>query len=135
MNPQRIQESLIKHEGWKDTAYKDHLGNWTIGVGHLLSRPISPVAIKQILEDDIFEAVAELNRAFPDWNLHSDNVQNVLVELMFNLGAPNLGKFKKMWAALDERDYMQAAEEMLDSLWADQVGQRAETLADRMREG
>jgi lysozyme len=59
----------------------------------------------------------------------------VLVELVFNLGMPRLLGFKKMWAALDRKDYAAAADEMMDSKWAQQVKGRAKTLSDKMRQG
>jgi len=62
-------------------------------------------------------------------------MQKVLIEIVFKLGMLRLSGFKKMLAALDSRDYAQAAKEMEDSKWAKQVGARAQTLAKQMREG
>ena len=61
--------------------------------------------------------------------------QCVLVEMIFNMGVANVLKFKHMLKALAEKDYKRAAEEMLDSRWAEQVGERAKTLAKIMEEG
>jgi len=44
-------------------------------------------------------------------------------------------KFEKMLAALKIGDWDTAANEMRNSRWAEQVGQRAVTLATMMREG
>jgi lysozyme len=135
MNLAELRESLIKHEGWRNTVYTCTAGKPTIGVGHCLERPISVLAINQILSDDINDCIAEMDRAFNGWRNHDDARQNVLLELLFNLGAPRLAEFKRMWAALQAKDYAQAASELLDSKWAKQVGNRAVTLAERMRTG
>lgn len=129
-------DSLIKHEDVKLYMYVCPAGKQTIGVGHNLERPISREAAMQILLDDIEEAKNELNRAFPRWAEDINQVrQEVLIEMCFNIGAPRLSSFKKMWGALKAFDFDKAADEMLDSRWADQVGQRAETLSLKMRIG
>jgi len=124
--------SLELHEGVRDKPYKDSVGILTIGVGHNLERPISPAAIRQILMDDINDCTRELDRALPDWRSHDNVRQNVLVEMVFNLGMPRLLKFKNFMAHLSARNYKAAAGEMLNSTWATQVGKRARTLAAMM---
>ncbi len=52
---------------------------------------------------------------------------------MFNMGLPRLSKFKKMKAAVDDRDWDAAANEMESSRWYRQVPNRAERLIERMR--
>ena len=49
--------------------------------------------------------------------------------MAFNLGWPRLSRFKNMIEALKAGDYGRAADEALDSKWADQVGTRAERIA------
>ena len=60
-------------------------------------------------------------------------MKNILSNMHYNLGLTRLLKFKKMWAALEDNDFNTAADEMLDSRWATQVPNRANRLADRMR--
>lgn len=135
MNFTKVKQSLKAHEGLRNLPYEDTEGNLTIGVGHSLETPLSARAIETILEDDIHLHMQELDRVLPQWRTHSDNVQDTLLELAFNLGAPRLLTFKKMLKALDNRDYLTASAEMLDSKWAVQVGKRAETLAEAMANG
>ena len=59
----------------------------------------------------------------------------VLLDMAFNMGVPRLGKFKKMWAAIEDGDMNEASKQALDSRWADQVGRRAESLAERLISG
>ncbi len=135
MNLDALRASLIKHEGVRNLPYEDSLGYETIGCGHLLSNPISKTAINQILDDDINSAIAHLERYFRTWRNHNDARQNVLIEMMFNMGARRLGGFKLMWAALERQDYVEAARQMLDSQWSKQVKGRAVTLAKIMESG
>ncbi len=55
--------------------------------------------------------------------------------MAFNLGMAGLLKFQKMITAIGCMDYGGAADEMLDSRWARQVGRRAQRLAEMMRTG
>jgi lysozyme len=52
--------------------------------------------------------------------------------MCFNLGHPRFSKFKKFIYAMQVSDWERAAEEMMDSKWATQVGDRAKRLRDRM---
>lgn len=135
MNMPDLISSLIQHEGYKKTIYTCTAGKPTIGVGHNLETPISDAAIMQILRDDIDDCIEDLDKAKANWRDHSETRQNVLVEMCFNLGMPRLKRFEKMWHALANKNYDRASDEMLRSGWAVQVGQRAKTLADRMRAG
>jgi lysozyme len=57
------------------------------------------------------------------------------MDMAFNMGVPRLCKFKNMWAAIHEDDFITAAKEMLDSRWANQVKSRATKLAHAMHHG
>ena len=87
-----------------------------------------------MLMEDIRNVAIELadNRIYEKLD---DARQTVLANMAFNLGMSRLGKFKKMWAALSRQDYQKAADEMMDSRWARQVGVRAKRLEAIMRTG
>ena len=109
-------------------------GYKTIGVGHNLeAKPISERAAMVILEDDIDDCVKDLDGFSSYWRQLAPPVRPILINMCFNLGITRLKGFKRMWAALEARDYATAADEMLDSKWAKQVGNRAQELADKMR--
>lgn len=132
MNLETLKKSLKAHEGVKASLYKDTEGHITGGVGHNFDNPLPEKLIDLILDFDVTVAIEELDRAFPSWRIHSTARQNVLIELMFNLGAPRLGQFTRFWFALSHKDYVTAAKELLQSKWATQVKGRANTLADRL---
>ena len=87
-----------------------------------------------MLENDIKRVQKELE-SIEGFSLLSEPRQRIIAEMIFNLGKRNLMKFKNMWKAIQLQDWNRAANEMLDSLWAKQVGKRASRLAARMRTG
>lgn len=135
MNKPLLIESLRRHEGLSLTPYKCTAGYLTIGFGLNLDAGITLKEAYMLLESRIEQSCQELDKGFPGWREHPEHVQNVLIEMQYNLGRPRLAQFKKMWAALANDDYDTAAKEMLNSKWAEQVGQRAVTLSRQMAEG
>jgi lysozyme len=136
VNRERLVESIKKHEGLSLKPYRCTADKLTIGYGRNLDDVgISNAEALAMLENDIESCCKELDKNFPGWRGHDDIRQNVLVEMRFNIGMAGLNKFTKMWAALDAKDYNEAAKQMLLSQWAVQVGQRAKTLSDRMKAG
>ena len=110
-------------------------GNLTLGVGHLCSNPISYAAATQILEDDIISTMGQMNGHIEWWATLNDTRQRVLASMAFNMGIDGLLGFQHMLAAAKAGDFAKAADEMLDSKWAKQVGARAIRLAQMMRTG
>lgn len=138
MNEERLREALGVDEGRRARIYQDTATppRWTGGVGRNLSdKGFHQDEIDLMLKNDIAEAVAELDRVVPWWRCLNDARQNVLANMMFNLGAPRLMGFRKFLAYAEAGRYDAAAGEMLDSTWARQVGARALRLADLMRKG
>ena len=156
-NKQVLIDKLIESEGMVLSVYQDTLGIDTIGIGrNLEDRGISKEeldaldipTIGHIYEYGITEADAvylakndveivenELLNAHPCVAELDAVRQLVLVDMAFNMGVPRLRKFKKMWAAIHEKDFMTAAKEMLDSRWANQVKSRSHRLANKMHHG
>jgi len=133
-----VKKALERDEGRIPYAYQDSEGYWTIGVGHLIDKRLGgrlpEHIIDALLEYDIELAIAEA-RAFLWFEELSDARKAVIVNMMFNLGLRKFKGFKRMIAALERGDYEAAADEMLDSKWARQVGPRAVRLAQQMRAG
>ena len=140
---QRVYEQLKIDEGVVYEVYLDHLGYPTLGVGHLIleddlefgadiGTPVSETRVKVLFDVDLNTAVRECEALYEEWDTFPEEVQEILVNMMFNCGRTRLSKFKNMNAALSERDWIGASEEMVDSLWYRQVGARAERLVERM---
>ena len=124
------------HEGERLKPYRCTAGKLTIGVGRNLDdRGITREESAMLLDNDIRLLEIELFRALP-WASALDDVrQRVLLDMAFNLGLPGLLQFKRTLEAIRIGQYQQAATMMLDSLWARQVGQRAERLSRMMATG
>lgn len=134
MNIERIKSTLTKHEGLKLDMYKCSAGVWTIGVGHNLEdKGISKRVAAMLLEDDINDALVDLERNIIYFYDLPEAAQEALVNLAFNMGIPRLMQFKKTLAYLRSGDYKKAADELLDSRYASQVGYRALEVAQMIR--
>lgn len=135
-----IRDKLVSElnidEARRKKAYRDSVGKLSIGVGRNLDdRGLRDSEIDFMLSNDIDEVADELDRAMPWWRSMNDARQNVLANMCFNLGLDRLQGFKNTLASMRAGKYDEAAEGMLDSLWARQVGERAKRLAARMRKG
>ena len=145
MNREAVFEQLKIDEGVVYEIYKDHLGYPTFGVGHLVKAsdpeqgqevgtPVSEERVKACFEEDLDISIDECKALFKEqWEKYPGELQEVLVNMMFNLGRPRLSKFKKFIGAINESDWDKAAIEMMDSRWAVQVGPRANRLRDRVK--
>lgn len=135
----KLKEQLKIDEGVKYEIYEDHLGYATFGIGHLITdadeeygwpigTKVSEDRVNEVFKTDVQKFINETQKVFPDLINKPDNIQIVLINMCFNLGAPRLSKFKKFIAAINDEQWIEAAVEMMDSRWARQVGQRAERL-------
>ena len=143
MNIDRVRKQLEIDEGVVYEIYNDHLGYPTFGIGHLVRKTdpeyglmvgdsVSKERVQEAFEADLTVACNECSILYYDWHKFPDEVQEILVNMMFNLGRPRLSKFRNMKKALDKRDWKLAAVEGRDSLWYRQVSNRAERLMTRM---
>ena len=129
-------DTLVRHEGLRRLAYEDSVGVLTIGVGRNIEEVgLSDDEIYYLLKNDIRRCETELDNSFR-WYKDLDQVrQEAMINLCFNLGITKLRKFKNALRAMEVKDYEDAADEFLDSLWATQVGQRAVEVAEMIRTG
>lgn len=141
-----LVEQLKKDEGLRLKAYKDTVGVWTIGYGHT-GPEVKPGLVwteaqaEAALVEDILEHNAKLAAALP-WVSGLDPVRRrVLQNMAFNLGLGSASKgtgllgFKNTLEFVRTGQYDKAADGMLASKWARQVGNRAVRLAKQMRTG
>ena len=140
----RVFEQLKIDEGVVYEVYKDHLGYETFGVGHLIlesdpehGKPVgtgvSEDRIASAFEHDLDIAISECLVLYKEsWEGFPDEVREILINMMFNMGRPRLSQFKKMNAALEAGDWKTASVEGRDSRWYEQVGNRANRLMSRL---
>ena len=147
LNREAVFEQLKIDEGVVYELYNDHLGYPTFGVGHLVLKgdeefgqpigtPVDKERVRNCFERDLDIAISECELLYEDGRFGDlpDEVQQILVNMMFNMGRTRLSKFKKMHKAILESDWKTAAVEGRDSRWHKQVTNRAERLMKRLEE-
>ena len=140
MDLQNLMDRIKKHEGFVNKIYKDSLGFATIGYGHLVlpeeqweeGKEYSKEQLEHVFKTDFNNAVGQATGLMDGMNL-DDKAREVIIEMVFQLGVGGVGKFKKMWEALRNKDYGEASFQMMDSRWAKQTPNRAESLSKVMR--
>ena len=111
------------------------MGKTTIGIGRNLDdKGLSDDEVFHLFNNDTADAIEDVRHCFSCYDQLSEARKMVLGDMAFNLGRARLAKFVRFIGAVHLGKYDEAAEHMLDSLWAKQVGQRALTLATMMRE-
>ena len=130
-----IEDQLILHEGLRLKPYRCTAGKLTIGVGRNLdNKGITYDEAMFLLRNDIEEVTRQLELF--GWYVALGPVRRkVLIDMAFNLGMAGLMGFKQMIEALKQGDYERAADEMVNSRWYGQVGERGRRLERMMRTG
>src|SRR4029077_7264974 len=139
-----LETQLRRDEGERLEVYPDSRGIKTAGVGHNLIAhgvdlplwaPITQQQSDEWLQQDIAEARAHLLSKLP-WASGLDDARlGVLINMTFNLGIGGLLGFHHTLTLIQVGQYAEAAEAMLQSTWAKQVGSRATRLAAQMETG
>ena len=126
-----LLERVLEHEGFRRQVYRDHLGNFTFGHGlTFITKEESEYIVDKRLAD-----FAEQHISKRPWLVTAPPiVLDVVTEMAFQMGFAGTNAFVNMWLALLDREYDKAADEMLDSRWAKQTPERANGLANLMRQ-
>lgn len=129
-----LKDLLIKHEGIKGKVYADSEGVLTIGVGRNLEDVgVSYDEAMLMLDNDIKRVLYACWHEFPWFADLTEDRQNVVASMVFNLGLEGFKKFKKLIAAIERENWTEASAQMIDSKWAVQVKTRAVELAVMMK--
>lgn len=135
MNKLTLKNLLISHEGLRLKPYKCSSGKLTIGYGrNLEDKGISEAEAMMLLQNDIDEVLTDLNRIFSHYFLLPDNIQLVLADMRYNLGHDGFLQFEKLRKAVNQENWKQMQEEMINSKWYGQVGDRAIDLVTMVEE-
>lgn len=153
---EHIRDFVEQHEGRRNKVYNDSAGHPTIGVGFNLDRDgaqeeiealglnyqdvrngkvsLTDVQIDTLFHADVNSAVNSARNVISNFDDIPGDKQIVLADMAFNLGEAGLAGFHKMVAAVENEDWATAADEMEDSRWFKQVGDRGTADSDMMRE-
>lgn len=113
--------------------YKCSMGVWTIGYGHAIKASenfdfgITEEQADAMLLEDIKVAQSYARQVHVDSH---QAVNDVLTEMIFQLGYAGTKKFKKMIQALKDGSYSEAANQMKDSRWYKQTPRRVQQHVD-----
>ena len=144
MNIEQLREELKVDDGVKDEIYLDHLGLPTCGIGHLIQSTdpehglevgtkVDEERVNELFDQDVEVTTNECRLLYNNFDDLPEEVQRIIANMMFNMGRPRLSRFHKMKQAVDSGDWSEAAAQMKDSRWYNQVTNRAQRLVDRMQ--
>jgi lysozyme len=128
-------ESIKKHEGYVGVVYKDSLGIDTIGYGFAIKDlELDEDICNEILVRKIKNLESMIKVKFSWFKYMPPEIKDVVMEMCYQLGVGGFSKFKKTIAYLQNKQFHDASQEMLDSLWAKQTPNRAKELSNRVKE-
>ncbi|MGU4696719.1 glycoside hydrolase family protein [Burkholderia cepacia] len=131
----KLKAELTLDEGRRNRIYVDTVGKVSGGIGrNLTDKGFRDNEIDLMYQNDVTETEAWLDRNLPWWRSLDPVRQLVMMNMAFNMQGKLL-TFVNTLAAIKRGDYAAAADGMLNSLWARQVGARATRLANMMRSG
>jgi GH24 family phage-related lysozyme (muramidase) len=144
---------IAPHEGRRNRAYDDSRGIRTVGIGLNLEKPESRQRLRAVgadydavfsgqqaltdqqvdalFRDDVEHHYQIALRQIPGLETMPRNIQLAMVDMVFNLGS--LREFPKLRQALAARNWQKAADEMEDSRWFKQTGNRSRQLVRLVR--
>ena len=131
---------IKKNEGYSNKPYKDKLGFYTVGYGHLI-KPNEKKYFKSTFSKKHFEYVFEVdfNNSLKQYNklffrkFHKQADKELIIEMIFQLGSKGVSKFKKMLFYLNNKKKYMTCLEMMDSLWYKQTPERVNNLIKNFR--
>lgn len=143
MDIEKLRETLKVDEGVKNEIYLDHLSLPTCGIGHLITEDdpehglevgthIDDERVNELFDQDVKVTLDECRLLYNDFDDLPEEAQQIIANMMFNMGRPRLSRFHKMKQAVDSRDWIEAGNQMMDSRWYKQVTTRADRLVTRM---
>jgi len=157
----KLIDQLILHEGLRLKPYRCTANKLTIGIGRnyedsplsqkeqvdlfgkpmtraeteaLLAKGITKDQAVKLLHSNIEKATQDARKLVVTFDKLSENRQNVLIDMAFNLGRSRLSQFKNTIRLINEGKFDLASQNMLKSLWAKQVKGRAVRLSIMMRD-
>jgi lysozyme len=141
ISEQETKDFIIGNEGTRYEPYKDTLGNWTVGVGHLIGNDLPPEMNRRFSHQevmDLFDSdyMHHRNAAerIPGFNRMDGLGQTALTDLTFNMGPSWINGWPNLANQLGEGDIPSAADNLRNSRWYDQVGNRGPRVANMIED-
>ena len=107
MDTEKLRKQLEIDEGVKYEIYNDHLGYPTFGIGHLVipsdieygkgvGTRISEERVRECFNKDVESVLRDCKLLYEDFYELPEEVQQIVANMMFNMGYGRLSKFKGM---------------------------------------
>jgi len=135
--------SVKLSEGFRDHVYIDTEGFRTIGWGHKVvhedkfedGKTYTKEELQEVFDNDLRKALGLARQLMEEFDVRDlpTTAQHTITEMVFQLGKSGVSKFRNMWKALQESNFIGASYEMLDSKWNKQTPNRCKKLADQMK--
>ena len=144
MDIEKLRDQLKIDEGCVNSIYLDHLNLPTCAIGHLITEwdeeygkpvgtTISDDRVNELFDKDVQVTIDECKILFDDFDELPEEAQQVIGNLMFNMGRPRLSKFIKFREAVRNRDWIESGNQLKDSRYYQQVTARADRLIARLQ--
>ena len=143
MSYEELSAAVKLSEGFRNKVYKDTEGFRTIGWGHKVvhtddfidGKEYSEEELQDVFDKDLNHAIGLGKQLMEEHQVEDlpEKAQHVITEMCFQLGKGGVSKFKNMWKALQEGNFIGASYEMLDSKWNKQTPNRCKKLSDVMK--
>jgi lysozyme len=139
-----IMDMIKRHEGVRTRPYKDSLGLWTVGVGHLIGdgKTLPPEMNREFSMEEVntmfikdYKHHKEAAQKIPGYDKTNSNGKAALIDLTFNMGPTWFKKWPNFTRSASTGDGQGAASSLENSKWYTQVGNRARTIVSMMRNG
>ena len=139
----RLRQLLEHDEGCVYEVYKCSENIPTIGIGHKilpsdpeydwpLGCPVSEERVHELFQKDVSIALQDARWLQRDFDDLPEDAQITIVSLAFQLGLNRYQKFVKHHAAIQDRDWKEAAAQLRDSKLYQQTPNRTERHAQRL---
>jgi GH24 family phage-related lysozyme (muramidase) len=144
LDEKAVKDMIIRHEGKVNKPYKDSLGLWTVGVGHLIgdgkslpdswNREFSDAEVMKMFDED-YNHHRKAAEGIPGFDKFNSAGQGALTDLTFNMGPSWYKRFPNTAKKIEAGNAEGAAEGLRDSKWYGQVGKRAPTITGLISQG
>lgn len=112
----------------------DQVGKVTIGVGrNLTDVGLSESEIHYLLENDVERAIEHALFMFPTFSSYPEDVQRVVVNVIFHLGVAGFNTFRRFISKIKSHSWDGAADELLNSKAARQTPERFKRHSDLLK--
>ncbi len=116
---------LKQWEGYSQTVYRDGPG-YSVGLGHYLGRKpskrtYSNTEIQAFFAQDYQIALKACRLNVTNFDSLPTNIQLVALGIAFQCGPAGFRRFERFRAALGQRNYRLASNELINSRWYNQV--------------